>query len=164
MFEIPKVSLCETQILRKIKFGNFRMSKSAILVISEALPFDFWENSTFESDKKIIKILGWYFKPNCTTWPLNKQLVLIECIWSVLGTQFLLNIKMLDKTRLLGCYGAQKQSLLVEKFYLWVIWAETIYKPRAVYAWSTWQVSSKLVVRFLRYEVTRYRGTFILYL
>ena len=62
------------------------------------------------------KIVGPFMKP-----PLNKQLVLIECIWSVLGTQFLLYIKMLDKTRLLGCYTAQKQSLLVEKFYPWVI-------------------------------------------
>ena len=43
-------SVCDTQILREIKFGNSSRSKSAILVILEALIFHFWENSTFESE------------------------------------------------------------------------------------------------------------------
>ena len=50
MLKIPNFSLCDTQILRKIKFGNFRRSKYAILVIFEAFDFDFWENSTRETE------------------------------------------------------------------------------------------------------------------
>ena len=49
--KIPKVSLCDSQNLRKIKFGNFMRSKSAILVIFEATEFGFGENFTFESEK-----------------------------------------------------------------------------------------------------------------
>ena len=63
MLEMSKFSLCDIQILRKIKFGNFRGSKSAILVILEGLNFDFWENPTFESVKddknpKTLKIVN----------------------------------------------------------------------------------------------------------
>ena len=32
-----------TQILREIKFGNFRGSKTAILAILKALNFEFWD-------------------------------------------------------------------------------------------------------------------------
>ena len=35
-------SVCETQILREIKIGKFRVSKSAILTILEALNFGFY--------------------------------------------------------------------------------------------------------------------------
>jgi len=42
-------NLIATQILREVKFGNFRGSKTAILAILEALNFESGENSTFES-------------------------------------------------------------------------------------------------------------------
>ena len=40
VLDIPKFLRYDNQILRKIKFGNFRRSKSGILVILEALNFD----------------------------------------------------------------------------------------------------------------------------
>ena len=43
------------QILREITFGNFAISKTAMLVILDALNFDFWEYSSFESVKNTKK-------------------------------------------------------------------------------------------------------------
>ena len=40
-----------TQILREIKFGDFRGSKTALLAILEALNFEFQKDTTFESVK-----------------------------------------------------------------------------------------------------------------
>ena len=45
LLKIPKSSLSDTQMLRKIKFDNIRRSKTAILVISEYQNLDFWEYS-----------------------------------------------------------------------------------------------------------------------
>ena len=49
VLKILKFLRWDTQILREIKFGNLRRSKTAILVILESLNSNFWENSTFES-------------------------------------------------------------------------------------------------------------------
>ena len=38
-----------TDVLREVKFGNFRGSKTIIVVILEALNFDFRDNFTFQS-------------------------------------------------------------------------------------------------------------------
>ena len=43
-----------------------------------------------------------------------------------------------------------KMTLLVKLFYLWVMWAHITSKPSSDYVWNVCQVSSKLVVRFLR--------------
>ena len=40
VLKTPKCSLCNTQILHGIKFGNFRSSKLAILGILEAMIFE----------------------------------------------------------------------------------------------------------------------------
>ena len=43
VLKITKLSLCDARILLKIKFGNFRRSKSAILVILKVLNLEFVE-------------------------------------------------------------------------------------------------------------------------
>ena len=64
MLKITKFSLCDARILLKIKFGNFRRSKSAILFILEALNFDY-EKIPHLNVLQIIKI------PNLTKWKLQ---------------------------------------------------------------------------------------------
>ena len=54
--------------------------------------------------------------------------------------------------------------LLMKSFCLWVISNETFHDSLSVYGWTSCQVSSKLVVRFQRYSVPWYTGTFIYYL
>ena len=54
--------------------------------------------------------------------------------------------------------------LLMKNFCLWVISNETFHDSLSVYGWTSCQVSSKLVVRFQRYSVPWYTGTFIYYL
>ena len=56
---IPKFSLWDTQIWRKIEFGNSRRSKSAILVIFEALTFDFCRKFHIWKWWKLQKFLNW---------------------------------------------------------------------------------------------------------
>ena len=46
VLKIANFSVCDTQILHKVKFGNFEKSTFAILVIFEAFNF-----TTFESEK-----------------------------------------------------------------------------------------------------------------
>ena len=55
MLKIPQFSICDTQSLREIKFGNFTRSNYAIIVIFEALNFDSQQNSTFPLKKMKIK-------------------------------------------------------------------------------------------------------------
>ena len=52
----------------------------------------------------------------------------------------------------------------MKNFCLWVISNETFHDSLSVYGWTSCQVSSKLVVRFQRYSVPWYTGTFIYYL
>ena len=51
VLKILKSSISDTQILREIQFGNLRIYKTAILAILEVPSFDFWNNSTFETEK-----------------------------------------------------------------------------------------------------------------
>ena len=66
-----------------------------------------------------------------------------------------------DKHELRRLY---KMLLVMKNFCLWVISNETFHDSLSVYGWTSCQVSSKLVVRFQRYSVPWYTGTFIHYL